>query len=250
MQDEANSATIGHIAILGLGPSLESFVDMTKRLGGRKAFCDEVWGINALGDILKCDRIFHMDDVRVQEIRAEAAPRSNIARMLDWMRTHPGPIYTSRLPQDGSYPGLVEFPLEDVINNLGYGYFNSTAAYAVAYAIHLGASRISCFGIDFTWPDAHRAEQGRGCVEFWLGVAAARGIELGFSEKTTLMDTIEPDDKAWYGYDACSVEITVTDGKATIEFPPKPLPTVEEIEARYDHSRHPNALVRAGEVKP
>ena len=51
-------------------------------------------------------------------------------------------------------------------------------AYAVALAIHEGATKISCFGMDFTYPDVHDAEKGRACVEFWMGVAAARGIAL------------------------------------------------------------------------
>src|SRR5213593_3221894 len=85
-----------HVAILGLGPSVGQYLEITKRLGGRRKFCDEVWGINGLGDVFRCDRIFHMDDVRIQEIRAEAAPESNIAAMLRWMRQHPGPIYSSR----------------------------------------------------------------------------------------------------------------------------------------------------------
>ena len=61
-----------------------------------------------------------MDDVRIQEVRAAAAPQSNIANMLAWMRRHPGPILTSRIPEPNAYPGLVAFPLEPVINALGY----------------------------------------------------------------------------------------------------------------------------------
>jgi hypothetical protein len=118
---------IQHVAILGLGPSLNAYVDLVKRLGARRRFADEVWAINALGDVVQCDRIFHMDDVAVQEARAAAKPESNIAAMVEWMRSHPGPIYTSTV-RDG-YPGLVAFPLQDVINALGYAYFNNTAAY-------------------------------------------------------------------------------------------------------------------------
>ena len=64
-----------HVAIVGMGPSAESFMDTAKRLGGRSAFCDQVWAINGLGDVLACDMVFHMDDVRVQEIRAKAQRR-------------------------------------------------------------------------------------------------------------------------------------------------------------------------------
>lgn len=235
-----------HVVILGLGPSLETYLDLVKRLGGRKRFADEVWGINALGDILQCDRIFHMDDVKLQERRAAAAPDSNIAVMVEWLRRHPGPIVTSRAYPD--YPGLVEFPLEAVINDLGYVYFNGTCAYAVAYAIHLGVKRISLFGCDFTYPNSHHAERGRACVEFWLGVAHQRGIELCFSDRTSLLDQIEDlragGEAPPYGYDAVDVKVERRpDGSAAVSFTPKELPTAAEIERRYDHTQHPNALV-------
>jgi hypothetical protein len=232
-----------HVAILGLGPSLESYVDHVKRLGGRHRFCDEVWAINSLGDVLQCDRIFHMDDVRIQEIRAAARPESNIAVMLAWLKTHPGPVYTSFKHPD--YPGLVEFPLEEVINALGYAYFNNTAAYAAALAIHLGVEKISLFGCDYTYPNAHDAEKGRACLEFWLGMAAARGIRLAMPDRTSLMDTIEPEAFRLYGYDAVTVSIDkqADDKFAKVTFTPRVLPTAEEIEARYDHSKHPNRLM-------
>jgi hypothetical protein len=97
-----------HVVILGLGPSLEAYVDLAKRAGGRRALSDEVWGINQAADVVRCDRAFHMDDVRIQMLRAEAAPDSNIARMLEWLRKHPGPIYTSRPHPD--FPGTVWYP--------------------------------------------------------------------------------------------------------------------------------------------
>lgn len=233
-----------HVVILGLGPSLESYVDLVKRLGGRRAFADEVWGINAVGDVVQCDRIFHMDDVRVQEIRAAARPKSNIAAMLEWMKRHSGPIYTSVPHPD--YPGCVAFPLQDVINSCGWAYFNSTAAYAVAYAVHIGVEKLSLFGMDFTYPKAHDAEKGRGCVEFHLGIAAARGIRIGLPSVTSLMDSCAPIDERVYGYDGVSLEMEEHEGgDVTVTMTPKEsLPTAEEIERRYDHARHPNPLVK------
>ena len=100
-----------HIAILGLGPSVRQYLELTKRVGGRRAFCDQTWSINALGDVFASDLIVHMDDVRIQQIRAEAMPQSNIARMLDWLRTTTVPVVTSRAHPE--FPALVEFPLED-----------------------------------------------------------------------------------------------------------------------------------------
>jgi hypothetical protein len=232
-----------HIAILGLGPSVRQYLELTKRLGGRKAFCDETWGINALGDVFICDRIFHMDDVVVQQIRADAAPQSNIAHMLKWLKTTSTTVVTSR--KHAEYPALEEFPLADVLTKYPYGYFNSTAAYAVAYAIHVGATKITIFGNDFTYPDAHDAEKGRACVEFWLGIAAAQGIELAMPKTTSLMDACNPQADRFYGFDMVDLDVQRSDdGKIVITQTPKAkAPTAEEIEERYDHRAHPNPLV-------
>jgi len=40
---------IGHVVILGLGPSAEQYMDLCKRLGGRRKFADQVWAINSHG---------------------------------------------------------------------------------------------------------------------------------------------------------------------------------------------------------
>lgn len=243
---EEGEPTGKHIAILGLGPSLDQYLEITKRLGGRSKFCDETWGINALGDVFACDLIFHMDDIRIQEIRAQAAPESNIAAMVRWLKAPQCPVVTSRPHPD--YPALVAYPLEDVLNHLGHDYFNSTAAYAIAFAIHVGATKISLFGMDFTYPNAHDAEKGRGCVEFWLGQAHARGVKISLPKTTTLMDAMYPRAQRLYGYDTLNVQFNPQDdGRLKLDFIPlDTLPTAEEIEARYDHSAHPNALVEEG----
>lgn len=234
-----------HIAILGLGPSLDQYTGIAKRAGGRRAFCDETWGINAVGDVIACDRIFHMDDVRIQQIRADARPESNIANMLKWLKTHPGPIVTSRSHPD--YPGLEEFPLAEVLTNFPMGYFNSTAAYAVAYALHIGATKISLFGCDFTYSNADHAEKGRACVEFWLGMAAHMGIEIAIPKVSSLMDAYCTKAERFYGYDTVELNITRDDtGSISVEKTERAmLPTADEIEHEYDHNRHPNKISEA-----
>lgn len=227
------------VAILGLGPSLGQYLEIAKRAGGKHV--DETWGINALGDVFNCDRVFHMDDVRVQEARAAANPTGNIAAMLRWLKAHPGPIYTSRTHAD--YPGLVAFPLAEVVDAFGQAYFNSTAAYAVAFAVFLGVKRIEIYGFDFTYPNAHHAEKGRACVEFWLGIAVSRGIDIKVPHVSTLMDACTPQERL-YGFDTLDVTFGRDDqGRVTADFTEKPTPSAEEIEARYDHNQHPNALV-------
>lgn len=244
-----------HVAIVGLGPSCSQYLKIIRGLGGRHKFCDETWVINALGSVFVHDRVFHMDDVRIQQIRAEAAPDSNIAAMLQWLRRHPGPIITSRAHPD--YPGLVEFPLEDVVNDQPFAYFNSTAAYAIAYAVYNRVAKLSIFGMDFTYADAHDAEKGRACVEYWLGMAVERGIELAVPKTTSLLDACNSQAQRFYGYDTLDLKIerqpAGEQGGARIgitftERALEQLPSAAQIEAAYDHSQHPSPLVENGTV--
>lgn len=224
-------------------------MDHVKRLGSRQAFCDEVWAINGLGSVLDCDLVFHMDDIRIQEIRAKARPLSNIANMVKWLKVTKVPVMTSVPHPD--YPALQAFPLEAVVNKLGRGYFNNTSTYAAAYAIYRGFEKISLFGCDFTYPDAHKAERGRACLEFWLGYAAHMGIEIATPQDTTLLDAREDTDEndlPSYGYDLVKIACArAEDGSMKLTMTPRegPMPTADEIEAAYDHGKHPMQQTRA-----
>jgi len=224
-----------HVAILGLGPSVRQYLEITKRFGGRKALCDETWCINALGDVFACDRIFHMDDVRIQEVRAKAKPESNIARMLDWLKATKIPVVTSRAHPD--YPALEEFPLQEVISRFPCGYFNNTGPYAVAYALYKGVTKLSLFGMDYTYDNVVDAEKGRACVEWWLGVASQLGVELSMPRTTSLMDAYHEQADRFYGYDTVKLEFAKSNsGVELTKTFLDTLPDAETIEQRYDHS--------------
>jgi hypothetical protein len=239
------------VAIVAFGPSMHKFVEIAKAIGGRHVLADEVWGINAIASVLNCDRAFHMDDVRIQEIRAEAQPDSNIAHMLTWLKTAKGPIYTSRAHP--GYPGLVDFPLADVLNATGgMPYFNSTPAYALALAIAEGFEEINLFGLDYTYANAHDAEKGRACIEFWVGRAMALGAHVVVPDTSSLLDSCVGG-HSLYGYGrfgSLDVSLELVDGKVAVAFAERPaLPTAEEIEREYDHARHPSPLA-SGVTQP
>jgi len=104
---------------------------------------------------------------------------------------------------------------------------------------------LSLFGCDYTYPNAHDAEKGRGCLEFWLGIASARGIKLSLPKTSTLLDGIYQLQDRFYGYDTLAVTLRPQEnGKVEVDLQPiDTLPTAEEIEQRYDHSQHPNKLM-------
>jgi hypothetical protein len=204
-----------------------------RNLAARGLLPAEVWGINSAGSVVACTRTFAMDDVRVQERRAAARPGRSVARLLDWLKTFDGPVYTSR--PHPAYPNLVAFPLQAVVDDLGEVYFNATPAYALAYAIHLRAPRIELYGLDFSYPNVHQAEQGRACVEYWIGRARGLGLDVVVSSQSRLMSADEPLEAKLYGYDTLHVSL---DGRRRLAFAERAeFVTAEEIEARYDHGR-------------
>ena len=216
------------VALVALGHSCTEYMELTFGAGGRKRIFDETWGINAAGDVIHCDKIFHMDDVKVQELRAEAG-NEKVRAMLAWMKTHPGPIFTSKAYPD--YPGLVEYPLEDVVNALGANYFNNTTPYVIAYAAFIGVKELFLFGVDYTYPNMQEAERGRACCEYWIRAAQERGCEVSVAANSTIMDAFKG---KCYGYDAVDIEWKQEDGRFKPVMTPKELPTAEEIEKRYD----------------
>ena len=221
------------VAIVAMGQSARTYTQMCATRGNRYLVADETWAINSMGGVIQHDLLFHMDDCKVQELRAERNPDGNIAGMLLWLKTHPK-FFTSKAYED--YPGAVEYPLQDVINNLGVSYFNNTVAYAVAMAMHIGVKKLCLYGVDFSYEDGHKAEKGRACIEFLLGIASAQGVHIDVASDTTLLDAnVDPSEK-FYGYDASDILLKESEaGIHVISTPRETLPTAGEIEKRYRH---------------
>jgi hypothetical protein len=208
--------------------------------GDRHRVTDETWAINATGGVIEHDLLFAMDDCKVQEQRAEASPQSNVAGIVDWLKSHPR-FLTSRVYPD--YTGANAFPLQEVMNTIGTIYLNNTVAYAVAYAIYIGVKKISLYGCDYSYQDFHRAESGRGCVEFLLGMAAARGIKIEVPSDTTLLDANVPEEFKPYGYDSYDVRYEHTEsGLKVIMEERDHLPSPDDIENRYFRGKSPLPL--------
>ena len=93
------------------------------------------------------------------------------------------PVYMDAVHSE--YRNSVRYPLEEVIKDLGYDYFTSSIAYLIALAIFERFEDLHLFGIEMVFGTEYVHE--RPCVEFWLGVAHARGIELRMPEGTTLL---------------------------------------------------------------
>ena len=153
------------------------------------------------------------------------------------------PIYSCCL--DKRCPDVIEYPLQEVLEKTKYAYLNNTVPYAIAFAISQEVSKICLYGIDFSYKEVpHMAEAGRACTEFWLAIAATKGIKIEIAHNSTLLDTNVPDEEKLYGYHRLEDPIvsTVHEGsmlitrKSKLE-PPEPLDAIPRIYGREEDVR-------------
>jgi hypothetical protein len=181
------------IAIVGLGTTCLDYI--LSRIRSEKY--DEVWALNSMGAVIKHDRVFMMDPASRFLDDIKAGLQTTV--MSEMLREHSGPIYTCAL--DKRCPGLVEYPLKEVIQKTGLAYLNNTAAYAIAFGVWQKISSLHLFGLDFSYKHApHFAESGRACCEFWVATAISKGIQIEVAHDSPFLDTnVAPEEKL-YGY--------------------------------------------------
>lgn len=183
------------VAIVAMGPSHKDYLAECMAASGRYRVADETWAINAMAGIIQHDRAIIMD--ALPYFAKAAKEHKYLDGYRDWLHIHPGPIYTQQHYED--FPGSVAYPLEDVLNTVGYAYMNNTVAYAVCLAIHMGVRHLKLYGLDFTNVDnSGFSEAGRACVEFWLRDATLGGMKITIAPSCSLCD--QSVGRKLYGY--------------------------------------------------
>jgi len=198
------------IAIVGLGKSWFDY-NLAKSHG---VHFDEVWAINGVGSVIYHDRIFMMDPPsRFLDTEDAGGQTDSMAKLL---KEHEGPIYTCEL--DDRCPGLVEYPIKEIIEDTNCYYLNNTVAYAIAFAYWNEVSNIKLFGVDFSYKgNLHFAEAGRGCVEFWLSKCIEKNIQIEVASSSGLLDTDVPAEQKLYGYHRLADPLIVIQGEDTLK---------------------------------
>ena len=197
------------IAIVAMG---ESQLDYHLSLVHSKTY-DEVWGINCMGAVTKCDRVFMLDPVSRFMDTDDAGTQTDIMRR--WLPIAKTPIYTCEL--DERCPAAVLYPLEEIVQDADCAYLNNTVPFAFAFALYNKVGSINLFGIDFSYKgNLHFAEAGRACCEFWLSKCIERGMIVNVAARSGLLDTNEPIEERLYGYHRLSdPDILVLDNVGT-----------------------------------
>jgi len=181
------------IAIVGLGKSWHDY-NLAKSHG---VHFDEVWAINAVGSVIFHDRTFMMDPVSRFLDSDDAGGQTS--GMTEVLLNDDKPIYTCEL--DDRCTNLIEFPINEILEEFNCCYINNTVAYAVAFALWSKVKTIKMFGIDFSYKNnLHFAESGRACVEFWLCKAMHLGLEIEVAKSSALLDTNVIAEEKLYGY--------------------------------------------------
>lgn len=199
-----------HLAIVGLGHSNRDYVLDASDWANPPDWA-EVWTLNRGGLIFAADRIFRMDDYHLMEEKSEAEQKVNFG--LNQLAMGGVRVYTST-----EYPECPEwqaYPLDDmmlfynggrIVENLAHkGYVNSSVPYMLALAHMEGFTKVTLYGIDYSYNvvdlegkgvAATFAEDGRSCTEYWIGVLEAGGIEVVIAKSSSLMRH----DGKLYGY--------------------------------------------------
>jgi hypothetical protein len=182
-----------HIALIGLGTSQIDYVIAREN----SVNWDETWGCGSSAAVFGLDRLFMMDPASRFFDTEDAGKQTEVMR--DILPVLEIPIYSCEL--DDRVPSIVEFPLDEVVTDTRCAYMNNTVAYAIAFAYWSRVAHIDLFGIDFSYKhNIHFAEAGRACVEFWLSKCIEKGIKVGVSPRSALLDSNVPLNERLYGY--------------------------------------------------
>ena len=198
------------VAIVGLGKSWHDY-NLAKSHG---AHFDEVWAINGVGSVIYHDRVFMMDPPgRFLDTDDAGGQTDGVTQILLNGET---PIYTCML--DVRCENLVEYPINEILEEFNCSYINNTVAYAIAFALWNKVSTLKLFGIDFSYKgNLHFAEAGRACCEFWLSKCISKGIQVEVAHSSALLDTDVPAEQKLYGYHRLADPLVVLQNEDSVQ---------------------------------
>ena len=131
---------------------------------------DEVWGINGVGDKYPDG---HFDKMFAFDTFPEW--------YTDNMRKF-APIVSWRDYAD------IKYPLKSITKYFKSEYFTNTITYMIALAIYQKVERISLYGIDASYGGQYH--QDKSGVEYWIGRAIERGIDVVCPKDSHLLRTV------------------------------------------------------------
>jgi len=148
-----------HVALIGKGPGFEK--------APLKGHGVVTWGVNDACGHRECDVVFWMDRCWEKDTQQDRVIRVSVNHTKTLM-------YSTQAWDD--IPTSKPYPKEEMFRYYGVDFFNDSCCYMLALAVYEGFDEISLWGFNYAWGDMYQEE--RPGVEFWLGVALARGITV------------------------------------------------------------------------
>lgn len=139
----------------------------------------EIWIL--LKSFLKCgigNKVFSLDGLNIELINSGKISREEVLQKIG----------------DREFITNENFPLEDIPEEQRY--FTNSVCYMIALAILEGYERIELYGVNQAGLFEYM-EQRRG-VEFWVGYALGRGVEVFINEPSKLLKNTKDQP---YGYE-------------------------------------------------
>ena len=184
------------VAIVGLGPSEADFFYIVGQHTPPTVF-DEVWTMNTGIRYVPHDLAFVMDDMLEFGRRYPAYHRS--------LATHTKPIAIGAVYSE--YPAAVEYPINAILDRCPgqvASFHHNSVPYLLAYALAIGVERVTLFGCDYSYPISSRREEGQAVAALWIGYLRGRGVSVGITESSSLLETHrlvdDPLFRPYYGY--------------------------------------------------
>lgn len=166
----------------------------------------EIWGLNDLYQhIPRYNRWFQIHTANEVHRRYLECPdsRHDWDQHFEVLKQMECPIYMQEVHPE--IPNSKKFPLEEMFDHFGEcftnpehaKYFTNSISFMIAMAIYEGFNEIHVYGVDMatTFNDGEYSMQRPSC-EFWLGMAAGRGIKLFIPDQSDLLKT-----RFLYGYE-------------------------------------------------
>ncbi len=143
-------------------------------------FKDDSWQIWSLGgngkDIPRGDKWFELHDEEVLK-QVGIAPEA-----VEFLRSKGADAIVQK--QCAMFPTATPYPLEEITTAFPRGYFTSSIAWMLAYAIYQKPEEIGLWGIDMTGADEY--EYQKACCEYFIGIAEGRGIKVYIAKDSPL----------------------------------------------------------------
>jgi len=184
----------------------------------------EIWTVNRAGLVFRSHKTFtgHTPEVLPEESHEVYR---KIGGMVVSLKAIPG------------VENNFEYPLAEVIEAFNENYIMNTVSYAIAFAMLCGVKRIELYGCDYNYRAEMMGnvkqtpyEHGRANVEYWIGLARAKGIFIGVGQSSMLLDIAERVRTGMYGFGEAQPTFEHgKDGKLILKDMPQP-PSFAEVE--------------------